>query len=284
MSTFGVLRFRLQRAYPTVDRELIAGFVNDAREDILNIVPWRQFLTIRTYSLAGEYNAGTVSAVQGSNLITGVGTSWDPAFAGRRLRLAGESEWYGFTPTTPTAATLDRIYTQADRSDVGYSLSDPLILLPADLDVILSLTLMAPERALVEDAGQVFQLDPGRTFALGSPTFYRQYQDDGVAGSPSAQLELVPAPAAPTSLVLEYISRPAELTSSGQQVGSGLSGLIYLAAEVQVANSIPDHGRADRAQALFDRRLQNVLGRDAVKSPNTRIRMSGAYSFRAHKI
>ncbi len=71
----------------------------------------------------GTYGTGTVSMTQGSNEVTGSGTSWTSAMAGRKFKITGESKTYKIRDVvSATALTLEDAYEGTTGSGKSYAI------------------------------------------------------------------------------------------------------------------------------------------------------------------
>lgn len=108
--TYGQIRLRLSKLLPGIDVELIDGWVQDRYAMILDLLAWKRLEGEAVFQVPLSYAIGTVSAQQGSNAITGSGTTWTSDMTGLMIRINNGTEYYTFTYVSATSATLDREY------------------------------------------------------------------------------------------------------------------------------------------------------------------------------
>lgn len=114
--TYGQLRLVIQKENVGADLDLLDSYVQNRYTEILDQLPWKRQEAESVLQSPPSYAVGTVSASQGSNMITGTGTNWTTAMNGLMIRIANTSEFYQFTFVTPTSATIDRGYEGATAS------------------------------------------------------------------------------------------------------------------------------------------------------------------------
>ena len=191
--TYGQLKFRLVKAFPGVDVDLIEGWISDRYEEILSELPWTRQNTTAVLQTAAPYSVGTVSLTPDSASVTGTGSAFTSAMTGMAFRVAGEDDIYAFTRTGPTSGTLDRPFEGKGGSGLSYSLFQHIYVMPADcrmLDDSAFSSFSGPLKRM--SRSQLNQADPTR-IGTGRPQVWTSYMDDGSA-PPRIQVELSPIP------------------------------------------------------------------------------------------
>jgi len=108
--TYGQLKFRLTKAFPGVDLDLIEGWINDVYRDILGELPWQRQQVESMLLTVAPYTTGYVALTQGSQAVSLVGGTFTSAMNGRALRTPPRTEFYQFTYISATSGSLDRPY------------------------------------------------------------------------------------------------------------------------------------------------------------------------------
>jgi len=108
--TYGDIKFRLTKAFPGVDLDLIEGWINDRYAEILGELPWQRQNVESVLVTVAPDTTGAVALTQGSTAVTGVGTAWASNVNGRAFRTPPRSEFYQFTYVSGTSGVLDRPY------------------------------------------------------------------------------------------------------------------------------------------------------------------------------
>lgn len=108
--TYGQLKFRLTKAFPGVDLDLIEGWINDVYRDILGELPWQRQQVESMLLTVAPYTTGYVGVASGSTSVSLVGGTWSPSMNGRAFRTPPRSEFYQFTYISSTSGSLDRPY------------------------------------------------------------------------------------------------------------------------------------------------------------------------------
>jgi hypothetical protein len=132
--TWGQIRLELTKALPGVDIELLTGWIQSTYQGILESRPWgglRLRTTIQCPVALGQ-DSTTVSCVQGSPAVVGVGTAWTSAITGWSFSAAGAPAVYIATCVDPTHLTLDRPFEGASVAGGSYLLAQLVHQLPAD--------------------------------------------------------------------------------------------------------------------------------------------------------
>jgi len=98
-------------ATDTATRNKYKRRVNDVYvRDVPSRFEWDWLHKTGQITLQASYDMGTVSVVQGSNSITGTGTTWTSAMTGMKFIVPSDNEIYTFTYTGATTGTLDKNY------------------------------------------------------------------------------------------------------------------------------------------------------------------------------
>ena len=103
-------RIALQR--PGIDRNLVIAFLNERLRQVIDRkTNWSGLLVRTTLSFPAAYSVGTINLVNGSNIVTGVGTAWPVADAvnttiTEEVRQPGTA-WV--TPASLAGITKDRL-------------------------------------------------------------------------------------------------------------------------------------------------------------------------------
>jgi len=77
------------------------------------------------YGVDVEYNVGTITTSNGSTTVTGSGTSWTSAMAGRTLYVIGESASYTIKSASASSITLTSIFTGTGAAGQSYAIRPP---------------------------------------------------------------------------------------------------------------------------------------------------------------
>src|SRR5262245_7463880 len=100
----------------------IVQAINDANQEIQNKYewPWRRAET--NIHIKRTYSEGTITVLEGSNLVTGTGVVWDTAWLYKRF-LIGNTDYLVDEFTSATTATLVQAVEQGhDFIDSGYTI------------------------------------------------------------------------------------------------------------------------------------------------------------------
>lgn len=193
MATYGEIRFRLSKMAPGTDLDILDGLIQDRYEEILDRLDWDRQMITSTLQTEAEYATGTLSATNGLTLISGSGTDWAAGHTGRMLRVAEQPQFYGFTQTSATAATLERAYEDDTVSGAAYRINRNVYTLPADVRKVVSVQSfeLGTDLRRVTQA-ELNQIAPRRD-SYGVPEYWAPYMD-ALTDPPVLQLELYPVP------------------------------------------------------------------------------------------
>lgn len=122
MATWGYMREQVLKAHPDADLDSITDWLGQAYEYILSQRDWIGLKGRQTLQTGAVYSTGTIAVEEGSDAVVGTGTGWDVAQAGLLIQIVGRNELYTLTPTTATAATLDRDFEGEDNDEATYKL------------------------------------------------------------------------------------------------------------------------------------------------------------------
>lgn len=93
---------------------------------------WDWNRAIGTISLLPKYSTGTVTMVNGSAAVVGVGTTWTTAMTGMKFTVQATNEIYTFTQTGATTGTISPVYQGASGSALTYEIFEYIYPLATD--------------------------------------------------------------------------------------------------------------------------------------------------------
>jgi hypothetical protein len=202
--TYGELKFRLVKAFPSVDLTLIEGWIGDRYSEILSELPWQRLSVESVLQTVAPYSTGTVDLTADSDTVTGIGTTFTSAMSGRAFRVTGRTELYQFTFVDATTGTLDRPYEGDTDSELGYKIFQYVYPMPADCRMLennaFSGFTFGPLTRL--DRSQMNRSDPAMA-TFGTPRYWASYMDDA-STPPRIQVLLDPIPDEATGIPFSY--------------------------------------------------------------------------------
>jgi hypothetical protein len=202
--TLGQLRFRLTKAFPGVDADLIDGWIQDVYAEILAELPWSRQQVTATLQTTAPYETGTVAVTEGSNAVTLTGGAWTTGMTGRAFRVTGREEYYEFTQTGASTGTLDRVYEGDTAAAASYKIFQFIYPLPLDCRTLQDDAFPS----LVRLSGP--QLD---ATSYGDPTNWASYMEDG-STPPRMQVELSPVPVEAVAIPFNYTADADTLSAT----------------------------------------------------------------------
>lgn len=211
--TYGELRLFLKKLAPTIDQELIDGWISDVYTEILDAVPWKRTESESVIQVGDSYITGTVALTRGSTTVTGTSTVWAATMDGRMLRIGSENSYYQFTYVSTTSGTLDREYEGVDVTGASYRMDEARFLLPTDCRVVQGVRPLDGRKNLeLLSPMELNRKFPNRN-SYGDAVWYSPTWDTA-SDPPIMQLEFGPVPQAPGSggttpaFVVAYIYDP----------------------------------------------------------------------------
>lgn len=235
---------------------------------------WSFVKTEAALLTVAEKSDGTIAATQGSDTVTGAGTSFDDGDVGSLLFLPDDLA-YKVTAVNAGAQTLTLLdgYAGADVTGGAYALRKNLYTLDTDVEDILSF--VAPNWTLDEQTQMwIRDIDPHYK-VTGEPTVWAMA---GVTSSGQYQIELWPVPT--ERFYLPYIGLVRGSLSSGSQTVADIGVLLLDLACAEACRVLFGRTADPRWQALensYEVKAQDDLfrlkrrdrarqGRDEVRS------------------
>jgi hypothetical protein len=214
--TFGEIQFELTHFcrtanLPSVDLELLKGWINESYDKVLKLREWKGLETDATLQTVSTYRTGTVDVTNGSNAVTGTGTTFTSQMTGRKFRVLGRDEYYTFTYVSATSGTLDRNYEGDTVDDGTFEIFQNVYQLGArtrHIALMRNPRVNAPMERMTTE-----QMDAASAsrFPIGEPAFYRPASDTDDSSTPIYhQVEIFPAPETAIGLFYTYIRLPIE--------------------------------------------------------------------------
>lgn len=213
--TIGQLRFRLSKAFPGVDADLLDGWIQDRYGEILAELPWTRLTKFATLQTVAQYTTGTVAVTLGSAAVTLTSGTWTTGMTGRRFRVLADSVFYTFTYVSGTTGTLERPYEGTTAAAATYSIAQAIYALPADCRMLDDNSFAPLERM---DHSTMANSFPGRN-TLGHPAFWADYMDDA-SSPPLIQIELYPVPDLAIGIPFSYTADGTTPTASSAAVAA----------------------------------------------------------------
>src|ERR1700684_869618 len=207
--TLGTLRAALVKLPEgaSVDLEIIRTYINGRIEQFCEARPWSRLQLQNTFQSLAPYQTGTVSLNVGSNVVTGVGTTFTAAKTGWRFRAQNLFEYYYATYVSPTELTLDRNYDgSSNLSGVTFWLWQSQFQFPSNLSEISTegiKRLGLPGALDQQSLAWLNQKDAARKI-FGPPVVWVPVEDmNGVAAG-----ELWPGPSGAFGFEYDYQAKP----------------------------------------------------------------------------
>lgn len=200
------------------DDTLIKGYVNDRYKEVANAREWPWLYEKTSLVTVAEYDTGTVAVTEDNTTVTGTGTAWTSAMAGRKIRVTGFDETYEIdsVDTNAQTLTLKKAYNGDTESGASYKIFQDILSLPSDTDEIIDLRQHRCPRALtLVGLRELRNLSPSPyqdtvSAVYADPTHYAHYVPDS---SEYMTIILWPPPYRKILIDLEYKKIVVELTN-----------------------------------------------------------------------
>lgn len=209
-----VRQARVTTLVGATDTVVIAAkwLVNEAMSDLLYVHdwPWRRKTDVG--QTIAPYSTGTVTATLGSATVTGSGTTWTSAMAGRKFRVDGDLDFYTISAfVSTTEITLADVYVNATASAKAYEIYQDTYALGSDVDRIVGLQTEDPDRDVIFAGDQeLFELFPNPQ-AESAPDSAIVYQQNT---SGNWQVQFYPIPSDIIQYQYQYYARLTELSGN----------------------------------------------------------------------
>lgn len=182
------------------------------RKPVRNESDYYNFVTV------APYTTGTVSVTEGSDTITGSGTSWNMAWTSERaFATATDDVAYRISAVaSTTSATLDTVYVGATDSGEAYSILTDRYSLEADFSDILYATYDGPSKGDI-NLRQPHEMDRQRFLMQTSSAVTGRPTDLTIWGKDANNnwlLELNPFPDDVYRIQLRITNQPAKIDTS----------------------------------------------------------------------
>lgn len=215
--TYGQIRFSLSQMFPGLSLDLLDGWIAAVYTEILDKIPWKRAEGQSIFQCPPSYAVGTITATQGSNVITGAGTAWTQQMSGLMIRVACQTEYYGFTYVSATSGTLDRPYEQLGAAALSYRIDQNIFSLPTACRIVRQVVPLHDRTKPLRMAtpGELNRIAASRN-DYGTPIWAAPTWDSNT-NPPVMQLELLPIPSVPDStgailsFAVDYIYDQADL-------------------------------------------------------------------------
>lgn len=201
--SFRSMKFELQSYVPELNAIQAGVRLNRAYQVLLDRHQWSFLKREALINTLAPYNHGTVQVVQGSTTVTGVGTAWTAAMAGRFIKVGSDSQSYVIQSVNIVAQTLilELAYSEPN-STQGYSIYQRFYAKPTDCKHIVN---VRRQMVLVERPKEWFDgFDPDRT-STGEPVYWANYDD--------AQIEIYPPSDQAYTVRVGYIRTIADMAA-----------------------------------------------------------------------
>jgi hypothetical protein len=280
-TTFGEIRFRASKLPhgAGIDFDLLNGMINDRLQEIARHYEWSRLLEADAIlPLVAVYDTGTVALTAGSNAGTGSGTSFTAAMTGRRFRVTGREESYGFTYISATSFTLDRSYEGETEAAAGFKVFKNVYALAVDVGQIFEIKDTESQRRLERKSQDWLDRYDAARVQYGEPAYYSPTQDiSGVQ-----QIEIYPIPEIAEGLTYRYKPVVARITATSMTLPEWISiECLFAGIEAELYALQKDVMMAQAKEMRFQKLLAEMVREDSNRKIAEPLQM--AARFTAHR-
>jgi hypothetical protein len=239
---------------PGTPLPIVQRSVQNAYRKVINSHYWSELRGEGEIAVPALYSAGSASATQGSDTVSGTDTVWTEGMVGRQFSMGSTTPWYTITAVDALnqELTLDRDFEGADASG-DYEIGQFYLEFPADLAILLemrdttNLTTIVCNRYTQE---WVDMQDPSRT-ATGTALVAVSVPPRGTL----PRYELHPRVSGPRTLLYRYY-RSADLVAASDQILNVLDSNVIVYGALAELSMWP--GLADNPNPLFSQEVHKM--------------------------
>lgn len=247
----------------TNQRAVILKFINNRYQEIVLGSQWRWLRDTVDFSLLAPYNTGTATAVNGSNIITGIGTTWDATMIGNMFWFTNRDTTYRVRAVnSPTELQLESKYAEDSQSETAYKILRTTYKIPKEASEILSISVGGNYSIKIPLVG----VDDMRATQARNPTLSDQprsatilrYVNEQFNPVTNYYFEFYPAPDRSYNSRLDYMKKIEPLTdatSSYSLIPDIYSAILYYGALADFYLYMKDPESAQVAEGKFSRML-----------------------------
>jgi hypothetical protein len=280
--TLGDLRIRILKIFPSLDLDVLDGFIGDRYSEIIEELPWTRLNGRGVIQTIAPYSTGTVAMTQGGNAVTLTGGLWTAAMTGRWLRVAGDDDFYGFTQTGDSTGTLDRNYEGAASAAAAYTIFQHIYPVASNCRILADDAFATFSYGPLDrlTRGQLNLSDPARG-EVGIPASWASYMDDS-ATPPDMQVEFYPVPDAAYNIPYSFTAEASAPTSGGVAFLPWITPATALVegvmAKLYRTPQFKDVQLAALASADAKAALSTMRNNAAQRLPQTRMQLSSHFT------
>lgn len=246
----------------TNKRLVVLGFINNRYARVTSSHHWDWLYQTLDSNFNEPYETGTISVTQGSESVTGSGTSWSANVVPNNVLIpSGRSERYLIeSVSSTTALTLEGEYAGETSSDLDYSIVKPIYELPSNCEHVQSI-LVHGVGELVPMGTQEFRRKQASDPTLvGPPRWFTEVgrrAQDGIR-----HIEVYPAPDQNYAVQLNYgvnIMKLEDSTSNYPLIPDRHRVVLYYGGLAEMYRYLRDPVNAEAAERDFDRTLLLML-------------------------
>lgn len=280
--TWGQIRQILADEFPGLSVEQLNSAVEQGYQHILRSRTWPLLRKTTTFLTAAIENDGTVAATHASTGITGTGTSFTTAMAGRRIRIVEGQGYYTIQSVNELAQTLilDRGYEGDTTAASSYQIWVDLYTVAADCRMVESITNPRVGQEPIERFDEPYLEALISGWPEGETTHWAPSTDQ-------RQVRIWPVPTESSGLIAQY--QPTVTGFTGTNTGDSplawvTDEVILEAARGKIVLLAPyrDLKAAQMSAVLLAGLMKNLGEQEARREPTQQMRMASRFTRHRH--
>jgi hypothetical protein len=265
MATYGQVRVRIKTEFPSIQLDLIDGWIQDRYQEILAHLDWQRTERQASTEVEQEFTLGVVTVQPGSQMVSldiSAGGAFLPKMDGWVMRIA-ESELF-------TAAFVDGAFVRLDRawngvaSQSAFRLNKVFYPVPADCRILNQVRLAGAPYPLTRlTRAELNDWAPDRK-QYGKPTHWSQVHD--------SLIEIYPIPTESGGLVLDYTAELLQAMVASTTLAPWVTpACITAGVRSDCLAFLKDYAGSDRAQRRFEQMRDDMVRTEASQRENARM-------------
>lgn len=240
--------------------DVIEQAINDIMEEICNSHNFSWLYADSSFITTAPYNTGTLTATTGATTITGSGTTWTSAMAGRRVTI--EDAFYEVSAfVSTTELTLGNNYAGAGGSGLSYKIYQNEYSLSSDTEDVLSMYQENNPQKLTKVGLPMLDRAYPQRNSYGFPSLYAI---NGYDSSGNMKVEIYPIPNQARNIYYRMKKRVTVLSADSDDpiIPLRYRYVLFRGAVYEAADSLDMPDIAQRYERLYEKGLIKIIKAD----------------------
>lgn len=223
-----------------VNMNNLIRWVNNTLDDVCQAYPWpwlhERYVFPSVVDITGTVGSVSVDCTNGSNVVTGTGTSFTAAYVGRFIQFSSSNDWYKITAVSSTTSlTIETEYAPATEASMDFRVRKVNYDLPTDMTRIIDIRQSRTPAKLVSVDVRTFDMFSPLTTSVGNPRAYYvwAYNNPSSLTGQNYAVTLFPVPDQAMIFEVRYIKRPPQLSA-----GTDIPAIPQIFADILVTGTL----------------------------------------------